>query len=416
MSRKVKISEICDVFDGPHATPKKIESGPVYLGIKAITKDGTIDEKEFAYLSKADYIKWTKRVVPKKDDIVFSYEATLHRYALIPENFYGCLGRRLAIVRAKTPDVNIHWLYYFFMSSKWTQFINNHIVSGSTVNRISIDDFPDYIIDLPNIKTQNSIALFLENITQKIQLNKKINSELETMAKTIYDYWFVQFDFPDENGNPYKSSGGEMEYNETLKCEIPKGWEVKKLKDIANTISGYPFETTSYVNIGKYKLLTIKNVQDGYINSTVDNYIETLPNNIPDYCKLKKQDILVSLTGNVGRVALMYEDNCLLNQRVGIVIPTQEKCKGFAYFSFKSDFINKKLKKISTGTSQKNLSPIDTGNIDVVLPNSETLQKFSVISENVINTTVNNMAQNLELTKLRDWLLPMLMNGQATVE
>ena len=96
-----KIGELCDVYDGPHATPKETENGPVYLGIKAITEQGRIDSSQFKYLSNEDYIKWTKRVTPQSNDIVFSYEATLGRYAIIPDGFHGCLGRRLAIVRVR---------------------------------------------------------------------------------------------------------------------------------------------------------------------------------------------------------------------------------------------------------------------------------------------------------------------------
>lgn len=110
MSKYVPIGEICYVYDGPHATPIKTKSGPIYLGIDAVTDGGRLNSAEFSYLSESDYKIWTKRVTPQCDDIVFSYEATLGRYAMIPEGFYGCLGRRLAIVRAKDSRVNPRWL------------------------------------------------------------------------------------------------------------------------------------------------------------------------------------------------------------------------------------------------------------------------------------------------------------------
>ena len=110
MSERIVIKEICEVYDGPHATPKKTVDGPVYLGIDAITDDGKINAKEFAHLSEEDYIKWTKRVTPQYGDIVFSYEATLGRYALIPKDFYGCLGRRLAIIRNVSKDIDTLWV------------------------------------------------------------------------------------------------------------------------------------------------------------------------------------------------------------------------------------------------------------------------------------------------------------------
>lgn len=232
MSKYVPIGEICYVYDGPHATPIKTKSGPIYLGIDAVTDGGRLNSAEFSYLSESDYKIWTKRVTPQCDDIVFSYEATLGRYAMIPEGFYGCLGRRLAIVRAKDSRVNPRWLYYYFLSPEWSAFIANHTVKGSTVNRISVEDYPNYPIPLPERKTQDAVVEVLSTIDQKIDNNTNLCVKLESMAKTLYDYWFTQFDFPDENGKPYCSSGGEMVWNDQLKREIPKGWQVSSIGSV----------------------------------------------------------------------------------------------------------------------------------------------------------------------------------------
>lgn len=182
---RIQIQDICDVFDGPHATPKKQPYGPIYLGIDAITTDGTIDYSALTYLSESDYVKWTKRVTPKEGDIVFSYEATLGRYAIIPANFYGCLGRRLAIVRKKKPIINTLWLYYYFRSPEWTAFIKSHIVKGSTVDRISIEDFPYYTVPKIPLVTQNSIATILSMFDEIVALNKAINDNLACYASTV---------------------------------------------------------------------------------------------------------------------------------------------------------------------------------------------------------------------------------------
>lgn len=220
---RIKLKDVCKIYDGPHATPKKTEKGPIYLGIDAITADGRLNSNEYAHLSETDYIKWTKKVTPQENDIVFSYEATLGRYAIIPKGFYGCLGRRLAIIRNNSKMINTIWLYYYFKSPEWLNFIKSKIVKGSTVDRISIEDFPQYTIPLIDIRTQNKIADILYKIDAKIECNNHINDNLQQMAKTIYDYWFTQFDFPDENGKPYRSSGGKTVWNEQLKREIPAG-------------------------------------------------------------------------------------------------------------------------------------------------------------------------------------------------
>ena len=178
MSERIVIKEICEVYDGLHATPKKTVDGPVYLGIDAITDDGKINAKEFAHLSEEDYIKWTKRVTPQYGDIVFSYEATMGRYALIPKDFYGCLGRRLAIIRNVSKDIDTLWLYYYFLSPEWKQFIQSKIIKGSTVNRNSVEDFPTYTVPNISIKVQRKIANILSKIDEKIALNNNINDNL----------------------------------------------------------------------------------------------------------------------------------------------------------------------------------------------------------------------------------------------
>ena len=176
--KRIAIKSICEVYDGPHATPKKTENGPIYLGIDAITEDGMLDPSQYAHLSEDDYVKWTKRVILQENDIVFSYEATLGRYALIPKDFYGCLGRRLAIVRNISDKINIKWLYYYFKSPEWTSFIKNQTVKGSTVDRISIESFPEYTVPLIPLEEQNKIVNVLEKIDRKISDNKEINDYL----------------------------------------------------------------------------------------------------------------------------------------------------------------------------------------------------------------------------------------------
>ena len=180
---KVRIGDIATVFDGPHATPKKIAEGPIYLGLDGITDDGRFNPSGFAHLSEDDYVIWTRRVTPQEDDIVFSYEATLGRYVLIPKDFYGCLGRRLGIVRCDKAKVNPRWLYYFFLSPEWTHFTQSHKVRGSTVDRLSVDDFPGYEIPLPSLEEQNRAVDAIFPVDQKIDLNTRLCAELECMAR-----------------------------------------------------------------------------------------------------------------------------------------------------------------------------------------------------------------------------------------
>ena len=304
-------------------------------------------------------------------------------------------------------ETNTDFLYYKLNSISFAPYI-----TGSAQPKLNKENLLNIELYIPSREHQDKIAKVLTLLDQKIQTNNQINQELEAMAKTLYDYWFVQFDFPDQNGNPYKSSGGKMVYSPELKREIPEGWGVKKLNEVVDLISGYPFSSNDYVINGKYKLYTIKNVQDGYTVDKVDNYLDFLPINMSHECQLRRGDLIMSLTGNVGRIGMVYEDNVLLNQRVLKLKTINKTHKSFIYSFFRSDVTKAHLENISTGTSQKNLSPIDIGNMMIPFPSESLLSKFL----DNLNMLESNFVENQQLTQLRDWLLPMLMNGQVKVE
>ena len=396
MSEPIEICDVCDVFDGPHATPKRTVEGPIYLGIKAISADGFLIPEEFTYLSEEDYKTWTKRVIPQENDIVFSYEATLGRYVLIPKGFYGCLGRRLAIIRAKNDKVNIKWLYYYFKSPEWSAFIRNHQVSGSTVDRISIDDFPFYTINLPERNKQDAIVGVLSSIDQKIQLNSRIVAELEAMAKTIYDYWFVQFDFPDENGKPYRSSGGKMEWNKQLKREMPEGWLSCKIGDLlAKVPNSTRIQSTEYLKRGSIPVIDQS-------DTFIAGYTEELGSIIPskngsiifgDHTRVVKYIDFDFARGADGTQVLI-SNNVRMPQLL------------FYYTILKIDLSN-------YGYARHFKFLKET---DVIVPSEYVANHFNDIVTTFHNIITNKVFENIELARLRDWLLPMLMNGQVVVK
>ena len=234
------------------------------------------------------------------------------------------------------------------------------------------------------------------------------------MAKQLYDYWFVQFDFPDENGKPYKSSGGKMVWNEKLKREIPEGWEVASLNRELEIKSGYAFKSKSYSSEGRFKLVTIKNVQDGYLDISTCECIETLPKDIKKWCILQKGDRLISLTGNCGRVCRVTSEALLLNQRVGVFCSNELFSEYFFQF-LASNEGNRYCVNLANGAAQANLSPIDLCKMELIYPLRETLSLFNKIVQPIIQQYIANEQKIENLTKLRDSLLPLLMNGQVSI-
>ena len=193
--KTVEIKDICTgIYEGPHATPKESQSGGIYLGIPAISEDGHINFKNAKRISEDDLPLWTKRVTPQEDDIVFTNEATLNLYAIIPAGFHGCLGRRLGLIRLNKELVNVKYLFYYFFSPDWRETISRNKVSGATVERILMTKFPHFPVKLPPLSIQNKIATILSSLDDKIENNRKINENLEQQAQALFKSWFVDFE------------------------------------------------------------------------------------------------------------------------------------------------------------------------------------------------------------------------------
>lgn len=415
--KKYKFCDLYDMASGISSTKGQAGHGAPFLSFGTVFNnyflpenlidkmDTTIEEQNTFSIKKGDvFVTRTSETI---DELAMSSVA-LKDY---PNATYSGFVKRL---RPKTTGIVYDKFLAFYLRSKLFRKTMTNNATMTLRASFNEDIFSFLYLYLPPYEEQKKIGDLLYNIEMKMLANKKINDNLEQQAKLIYDYWFTQFDFPDENGKPYRLSGGKMVWDEQLKRAIPDGWTTTPLSDIFTFKSGYSFSSDLYEVSGKYKLLTIKNVQNNGINLNVDNYINILPDNVPDYCLLKAKDILMSLTGNVGRVGIMYADNCLLNQRVALAEPVNINQRVFVYFLLKSDIIHKQYEMIANGSSQQNLSPIEAEKA-IIAYNPEIATKFSTLCNEYLNTIVSNLAENQELINIRDWLLPMLMNGQATI-
>ena len=207
------IEDYClGIYDGPHATPTEAGDGPVFLGIKNITDDGALDLSEIRHVSEEEYPRWTRRVTPQAGDVVFTYEATLHRYAIIPDGFRGCLGRRVALVRPDPNQVDSRYLLYFFLSRGWRQVIEGNVVTGATVNRVPLERFPSFPVALPRLRIQQQIADILSAYDDLIENNRRRMALLDEAARQLYREWFVRLRFP----------GHE---HTRITNRVPEGWE-----------------------------------------------------------------------------------------------------------------------------------------------------------------------------------------------
>jgi type I restriction enzyme S subunit len=407
------IGEVAEIYDGPHATPEKIENGPYYLSISSLER-GRLDLSKSAFLSESDFQTWTKRVAPQKGDILFSYETRLGEAALMPEGLRACLGRRMGLLRPKINKVTSEYLLYAYIAPQFQQTIVSNTIKGATVERIALNKLSSFNIRIPDFDEQKNVAGLLTSIDSKIEINNRINIELESMAKTLYDYWFVQFDFPDKDGKPYKTSGGKMVWNEELKREIPEGWEVDKIGNIFHTsLGGTPSTrvkeywengTINWLNSGEIANFPI-------IDSELKITEAAIRNSATDL--LPKGSVLLSITRHL-RPTILAIDACANQSVVGIKEKDDYKCY-FLYPYLKNEI--PRLNTMRSGAQQPHINKEIVDESFIVIPNesSNIMKAFYANVGHLYELIINNTLQNQTLVELRDWLLPMLMNGQVQV-
>jgi type I restriction enzyme S subunit len=349
-------------------------------------------------------------------DIIISARGTVGALAQIGKPM--CFNQSCFGIRGIEGKSDTNFLYYALKN-----YVNNIIKrsQGSVFNTINLKSFDLMEIQIPEkINDQRKIAEVLSVLDQKIELNNWINKELEGMAKLLYDYWFVQFDFPileeqanamgkpELKGKPYKSSGGTIVYNEQLKRKIPAGWGVKFLKKEMDVQYGYPFKTTLFSEDPAGKpIVRIRDIQQ--------NSISTYSSEEADRkYKLKKMDLVIGMDGNF-HMNFWDKDNCWLNQRC---VRIRETGKSFAstfqaYRDIKP-YIEAREKNVSR-TTVGHLSAKDIDSLNVFHAPENDLFQHKKIFNSFLQKIILNRNENNELAKLRDWLLPMLMNGQVRV-
>ena len=412
---RIVLRDVCDIIDGPHATPTKTESGPVYLGIDAITEDGRLNEADFAHLSVEDYKKWTRRVTPTEGDIVFSYEATLGRYAVIPKGFYGCLGRRLAVIRNRSEAINTKWLYYYFRSPEWDAFIRRNTIKGSTVNRISVEDFPNYTIPAVKREQQDRIAGILGAIDKKISTNNAVNDNLAQQLRLLYDYWFTQFDFPDESGNPYRSSGGQMVWNNGLKRKIPESWCVVPLGEVSSFRNGINYDKNATGDT-TYHIVNVRNISSSSILLDERELDEIcLPCTQAEKYLVSNESILIARSGIPGAPRILYNpsEDIIFCGFIICATPIDSILQHYLMLFLKQ--LEGSTATQTGGSILKNVSQDTLRDLLVPIPSKDILTQFNQRVALIYEFMHNNLEETSKLQNLRDWLLPMLMNGQATI-
>tara|TARA_Y100001963_G_C6792019_1_gene456035 strand:+ start:1793 stop:3040 length:1248 start_codon:yes stop_codon:yes gene_type:complete len=409
-----KIDELIEEISmGPFGSDIKVEyfiksgvpvlNGSNISGVKL--KDGFDN-----YVSE-ERAKGYRKAVAKRGDIVITHRGTLGQIAYVPESSQYeeyVISQSQFRVKLNTDLINpVYFAYYFHTPEGQRRLLSfkSHVgvpaLAQATTNFRALD-FPKR-----DKKEQDKVALLLETLDEKIDANNKVSNELEEMAKSLFDYWFVQFDFPDENGNPYKSSGGNMVYNENLKRDIPEGWTDTILSKIANITMGQSPSGTSYNEEGNGTPFFQGSTDFGWLFPSERQYT-TEPNRMA-----KKGDILLSVRAPVGEMNIANIDCCIgrglaaLNSKTG--------SDGFLFYVMKY-FKQVFDRRNSEGTTFGSITKNDLFSLALANPPSNLLEKYDDIVTDYNNMIFQTNLENQELIRMRDWLLPMLMNGQVTVK
>jgi len=411
--KKYKLGEIAkNITDGEHGTVIDDITGTYYLlsNKNIINGQILINPKTDRRINKETFDKINKRTKLEKGDFLISTVGTLGKTCIVEEKINYTLQRSVGIIKPNLDVLKSKYLMYLLMTDFYQNLLINNS-KGAVQKCIFIDDLKQLPIQIPSLPTQQKIAAVLSSLDDKIALNKKINAKLEAMAKRMYDYWFVQFDFPNGEGKPYKTSGGKMVWNEVLKREIPEGWEVGNLYEIADYINGLACQNYRPQDEEIFlPVIKIKEMHEGITSDT-----EKVSATIPEKYIIFDGDILFSWSATL-EVMIWTGGKGGLNQHIFKVVPKSYFTKEYVFQQLSSYIVNFQKMAEARKTTMGHITSDHINQSRIVIPPKEVINAFSEKTLPIFNYQLTIQKEIQKLTNLRDRLLPLLMNGQVEVK
>lgn len=387
---KHKISDFLENYgDGIHGTPNYDENGTVYFINGNNLVNGKIQINANTLKITEEEANKIKRDLNEKT-LLLSINGTLGNIALYNHEKIT-LGKSACFLNVKEEKDKI-FLKYVLSTKEFKKYMQL-VATGSTIKNLAPSQVANYEFELKDNVDKYKVSNLLSSIDNKIENNNKINAELESLAKTIYDYWFLQFEFPNEEGKPYKSSGGKMVWNKELKREIPEGWAVKKLNSIANLYQPEILPSNLMKEDGKYFVYGANGIVGRYNKFNHEH-----------------PEIAICCRGaSCGNYLMTLPKSWITGNSMVVTPKDSSVTKEYLYHSLR--YID--IKRYVTGSAQPQITRSNLDGMKVVIPPFKSLEHFSNKAEKIRNELIKNINENNELSSLRDFLLPMLMNGQV---
>lgn len=429
MSNMVKLRDLClRITDGSHYSPPAAEAGYPMLSSKDM-EDTDFDYSNVKYISEEEYKKMVSSgCKPQKNDVLIIKDGNsyLQKVFVVTEDKEIALLSSIGIIRPDLTKLDPYYLRYYLLSDFVKHEVAKKYVTGSALPRIILQNFGDIDIPYVSLPEQKRVVSVLKDIDSKISINKSAIVDLNAMSKLLYDYWFVQFDFPDEHGKPYKSSGGRMEWNAELKREIPAGWNAQKISELITTERGISYSTPNIQSGKGVPMLNLATFWPGggdYKSDGLKYFLGEYPKSkvLAPYdlvmCNTQQTAIKFE-TDIIGRAMLVpdiFDGDVVFSHHVNVIRPAISSLKYYLLYLFNSDYFHKYIAGFTNGTNILGLSFNGVEDYKVEIPPTVLLEKFGEVILSVEKKKSAIIKENSQLASLRDFLLPMLMNGQVKV-
>ncbi len=405
---EMKLSDCClSISDGDHMPPPKAKEGVPFITISDISSVNQIDFSNCMYVPISYWNTVDDKRKPHTGDVLYTVTGSYGIPVYIENDKEFVFQRHIAILRPNPSVIDGKYLFYLLKNPSTKEMVDK-LVTGAIQKTLGLEMIREMTFDIPPIEQQRKIVNVISDIDKKILNNNAICADLDAILKLLYDYWFVQYDFPSNSEKPYKSSGGKMVWCEKIGREIPEGWKVRPVLEIFDWIGTSQPPKSSFIyepREGYIRFIQNRDYED-------DNHLTYIP--LADNTRIcDETDIMMDKYGDAGKTR--YGIAGAYNVALSKINVHEENMKEYVRSYLSSEYIYEYLHSACIASTRASLNEANFEFLTIVIPDERTLERFNVIATNIIKKSLAIRSENKDLNEQRDFLLPMLMNGQVKV-